>query len=63
MDDRKATQIAFDMARQHGFIEAKRLAAQARDNNAPGTMSFALHNQVCRKLAEFAAAGTMYRPL
>ena len=58
-----ATIAAFELVRQHGLIEAKRIADARRDANAEGTMTFALHNEVCKRVAEFAAYGAMFRPV
>ena len=57
------TIAAFELVRKHGFVEAQRLAAQWRDMNAPGTSSYCLHNQVCKRLAEFATVGPLHRPV
>jgi hypothetical protein len=61
MTQDKITTQAFELVRMHGFEEAQRMAAAWRDANAPGTISFALHNQLCKKLREFATVGAMYR--
>lgn len=58
-----ATTQAFELVRKHGFSEAARLSAQWRDMNAEGTVSFALHNAVCKRIAEFAAAGACFRAI
>lgn len=63
MDERQVTISAFELVRKHGFVEAQRLADQWRGMNAPGTASFCFHNQVCRKLREFATVGALYRPV
>ena len=52
---------AFELARQHGFTEALRMAEAWRDSNAAGSVTFALHNELCKQLREFAAAGAMFR--
>jgi hypothetical protein len=52
---------AFELARVHGLDAALRMAARWRDANAPGTISFALHNAVHRALLDFKASGSMFR--
>lgn len=61
--DKSTVIAAFELVRKNGFIEAQRLSAQWRDMNAYGTTSYALHNAVCKQLAEFATVGAMYRPI
>lgn len=63
MSDRQTVISAFELIRKHGFAEAERLSAKWRDSNAPGTMSFALHNATWKQVREFAAGGSMYRPI
>lgn len=61
MDKQQAINAAFEMVRQHGFVEAERLAKQYRDASSEGTATFANHNAVCKQIAEFATVGAMFR--
>jgi len=58
---KQAVNSAFEMVRKHGFVEAERLCKQYRDMNSWGTTSYALHNEVCKAIADFATVGAMYR--
>ena len=59
----EATIAAFELARVYGLDGAQRIAAERRDANAQGSVTFALHNEVCKALHAFATAGSMYRPI
>ena len=61
--DTIARNAAFELVRQHGFVEAQRLATEWRDMNSEGTASFAYHNAVCKWLYRFATAGAMFRTI
>lgn len=57
----EANNAAFEMARMYGFDDAIRRCEAMRDANSPGTISFALHNEVCRALRQFKRDGAMSR--
>jgi DNA-binding LacI/PurR family transcriptional regulator len=61
--EEKTRNQAFEMVRQHGYNQALILAKQARDNNSPGTFTFAWNNQVVKHMELFATAGhiSMFR--
>lgn len=63
MTNDQATISAFELVRKHGFAKAQRLSDQWRYESAPGTMTFALHNAVSKRIAEFATVGAMFRPV
>lgn len=52
---------AFELVRKHGFIEAQNMCAKWRDQSSFGTASYAMHNKICKQLAEFATIGAMFR--
>lgn len=50
---------AFKLVRQYGYTEALRICAKDRDNNSPGSVSFAFHQAVMKYLRRFATVGAL----
>jgi hypothetical protein len=45
------------MLKMYGYAEAKRLITQDRDNNSPGTLTFAFYNATLKEIERLSQGG------
>lgn len=58
-DDSIWMDAAYKLVREYGYAKAKQLCIQWRNDNSPGTASFAFHNATLKALERLATVGEL----